>query len=98
MRQRARASSSVSSPQAFKASGTNSHYLAGYLASRYSWWRLSRPRLIGYLLALLVFIRAAHFWTVVHPGLEIEDDVRELMSTHKELASLLLQDADPGYH
>ena len=49
-----------------------------------------------YLLALLVFIRAAHFWTVVHPGLEIEDDVRELMSTHKELAFLLLQDPDPG--
>ena len=53
---------------------------------------------VEYLLALLVFIRAAHFWTVVHPDLEIEDDVRELMSTHKELASLLLQDPDPGYH
>jgi hypothetical protein len=52
---------------------------------------------VEYLLALLVFIRAAHFWTAVHPGLEIEDDVRELMSTHKELASLLLQDPDPGY-
>ena len=47
-----------------------------------------------YLLALLAFIRSAHFWTVVHPGLEIEDDVRELMSTHKELAFLLLQDPD----
>ena len=42
------------------------------------------------------FIRAAHYWTMVHPGLEIEDDVRELMSTHKELASLLLQDPDLG--
>ena len=51
---------------------------------------------VEYLLALLAFIRAAHFWTVVHPGLEIEDDVRELMSTHKELASLLLQDPDLG--
>jgi hypothetical protein len=47
-----------------------------------------------YLLALLAFIRAAHFWTVVHPGLEIEDDMRELMNEHKELASLLLQDPD----
>jgi hypothetical protein len=54
-------------------------------------------RRVEYLLALLTFIRAAHFWTVVHPDLEIEDDVRELMSTHKELASLLLQDPDPGY-
>ena len=31
-----------------------------------------------YLLALLTFIRAAHYWTVVHPGLEIEDDVVSL--------------------
>jgi hypothetical protein len=51
-------------------------------------------RRLEYLLALLAFIRAAHFWTVVHPGLEIEDDVRELMNTHKELAYLLLQDPD----
>ena len=47
-----------------------------------------------YLMALLAFIRAAHFWTVVHPGLEIEDDMRTLMSEQKELASLLLQDPD----
>ena len=51
-------------------------------------------RRLEYLLELLAFIRAAHFWTVVHPGLEIEDDVRELMNTHKELAYLLLQDPD----
>jgi len=55
------------------------------------------PKRVEYLLALLTFIRAAHYWTVVHPGLEIEDDVRELMSTHKELASLLLQDPDIGH-
>jgi hypothetical protein len=51
---------------------------------------------LEYLLALLAFIRAAHYWTMVHPGLEIEDDVRELMSAHKELATLLLQDPDLG--
>lgn len=51
-------------------------------------------RRIEYLLALLAFIRTAHYWTVVHPGLEIEDDVRELMSENKELASLLLQDPE----
>ena len=51
---------------------------------------------LEYLLALLAFIRTAHYWTVVHPGLEIEDDVRELMSSHKELAALLLQDPDTG--
>jgi len=53
-------------------------------------------RRVEYLLALLAFIRTAHYWTVVHPGLEIEDDVREIMSTHKELAYLLLQDPDLG--
>jgi hypothetical protein len=54
-------------------------------------------RRFEYLLALLAFIRTAHYWTAVHPGLEIEDDVRELMSEHKELASLILQDPDLGY-
>jgi len=47
---------------------------------------------LEYLLALLAFIRTAHYWTTVHPELEIEDDLRELMASHKELASLLLQD------
>ena len=51
---------------------------------------------LEYLLALLAFIRTAHYWTVVHPELEIEDDVRELMASHKELASLLLQNSDLG--
>jgi hypothetical protein len=41
---------------------------------------------LEYLLALLAFIRTAQYWTTVHPGLEIENDVRELMSSHKELA------------
>ena len=54
-------------------------------------------RRLEYLLALLAFIRAAHFWTVQHPGLEIEDDMQELMAKNRELASLLLQDADLGY-
>ena len=47
-----------------------------------------------YLMALLAFVKAAHFWTVAHPGLEIEDDMRTLMSEEKELAMLLLQDPD----
>jgi hypothetical protein len=54
-------------------------------------------RRLEYLLALLAFIRTAHYWTVVHPGLEIEDDVRDLLSENKELASLLLQDPDLEY-
>ena len=52
---------------------------------------------LEYLLALLAFIKAAHYWTTVHPGLEIEDDMRELMEAHKELASLLLQDPEADF-
>jgi hypothetical protein len=53
-------------------------------------------RRLQYLLAFLAFVRTAHYWTMVHPGLDIEDDVRELLASHKELASLLLQDPDLG--
>ncbi|MGA7034546.1 MAG: hypothetical protein WB052_17190 [Pseudolabrys sp.] len=48
-----------------------------------------------YVLALLAFIRTAHFWTMVHPGIEMEDDVKELLGEYKELAALLLQEPDP---
>jgi hypothetical protein len=51
---------------------------------------------LEFLLALLSFMKTAHYWTMVHPGLELEDDVRNLMASNKELASLLLQDSDLG--
>ena len=43
-----------------------------------------------YLLAFLAFVRTAHFWTLVHPELELEDDVKELVSRNPELGFLLL--------
>lgn len=48
-----------------------------------------------YVLALLAFIRTAHFWTLVHPAIEMEEDVKQLLNGHKELAALLLQEPDP---
>ena len=48
-----------------------------------------------YVLALLAFIRTAHFWTVAHPDIEMEDDVKQLMERHQELATLLLREPDP---
>jgi hypothetical protein len=48
-----------------------------------------------YVLALLAFIRTAHFWTLTHPGIAMEDDVKELLKGHKELAALLLQEPEP---
>jgi len=48
-----------------------------------------------YVLALLAFIRTAHFWTLVHPAIEMEDDVKQFMDRHPELAALLLKEPDP---
>ena len=52
-------------------------------------------RLLGtvrlqYLLLLLAFVRAAHYWTKVHPEIQLEDDIKELLATHEELASCIL--------
>jgi hypothetical protein len=48
-----------------------------------------------YVLALLAFIRTAHFWTLVHPAIEMEDDAKQFMDGHPELAALLLKEPDP---
>jgi signal transduction histidine kinase len=42
----------------------------------------------------LAFIRTAHYWTMLHPEMESEDDMLELMRTHTELAQLLLEDPE----
>jgi two-component sensor histidine kinase len=48
------------------------------------------------LIGLLTFIRSAHYWTLMHPDLVIEDDLKELMQQHEELARLLSYDANAG--
>jgi signal transduction histidine kinase len=42
----------------------------------------------------LAFIRTAHYWTMLHPEIESEDDMIELMHGHAELARLLLEDPE----
>jgi signal transduction histidine kinase len=42
----------------------------------------------------LAFIRTAHYWTMLHPEIESEDDMLELMRSHEELARLLLEDPE----
>ena len=42
----------------------------------------------------LAFIRTAHYWTMLHPEIESEDDMLSLMRGHEELARLLLEDPD----
>ena len=56
-------------------------------------------RLLGevrlqYLLIFLAFVRAAHYWTQVHPELEIEDDIKQLLKTHEALATCILSDPE----
>jgi len=47
-----------------------------------------------YLIGLLAFIRTAHYWTVTHPDLPSEGDIRELLTSNDELARLLLQNPE----
>jgi hypothetical protein len=47
-------------------------------------------RNLEYLIAFLAFIRAAHYWTEMHPEIECEPDMLRLMESHEELAKLLL--------
>jgi two-component sensor histidine kinase len=48
------------------------------------------------LIGFLTFIRSAHYWTLMHPELALEDDVEELLREHEELAKLLLEDPEAG--
>jgi signal transduction histidine kinase len=47
-----------------------------------------------FLSGCLAFIRTAHYWTMLHPEIESEDDMLELMRGHEELAHLLLEDPE----
>lgn len=56
-------------------------------------------RLLGtvrlqYLLLFLAFVRAAHYWTKVHPEIQFEDDIRQLLATQEALASCILDDPE----
>jgi two-component sensor histidine kinase len=47
-----------------------------------------------HLLGLLTFIRTAHYWTVVHPHLPLEDDAQQLLKVNEELTQRLLHDPE----
>jgi len=52
------------------------------------------PHNFEYLSGCLAFIRTAHYWTMLHPEIETEDDMRILMRDHAELARLLIEDPE----
>lgn len=56
--------------------------------------RVLGPVRCQYLLVFLVFVRAAHYWTKVHPELELEEDINELLKAHEALASCILNDPE----
>ena len=56
-------------------------------------------RLLGtvrlqYLLLFLAFVRAAHYWTRVHPEIQFEDDIKKLLATHEALATCIINDPE----
>lgn len=49
------------------------------------------------LAGLLTFIRSAHYWTLMHPELTLEDDLTDLLRQHEELARILFEDKEAGH-
>jgi two-component sensor histidine kinase len=45
----------------------------------------------------LTFVRSAHYWTLMHPELTLEDDVKELLREHEQLAQMLLEDTEASH-
>jgi len=56
--------------------------------------RLLGPVRLQYLLLLLAFVRAAHYWTETHPEITLEDDIHKLLATHEALAECILNDPE----
>jgi two-component sensor histidine kinase len=48
------------------------------------------------LIGFLTFVRSAHYWTLMHPEIALEDDLKELLREQEELARLLSEDTDAG--
>src|ERR1700733_6243447 len=56
--------------------------------------RLLGPARLQYLLLLLAFVRAAHYWAETHPEIAFEQDINELLATHEALADCILNDPE----
>jgi Histidine kinase len=46
------------------------------------------------LIGFLTFVRSAHYWTLMHPELALEDDLKGLLREQEELARLLCEDTE----
>ena len=54
------------------------------------------PRRCEFLGGCLAFIRTAHYWTMLHPEIETEEDMQFLLRGQQELAQSLLHDPEAG--
>ena len=55
--------------------------------------QLLGPQRYEQLMLFLAFVRTAHFWTEVHPELELDGDVETLLEEHEALADSIRNDA-----
>jgi two-component system sensor histidine kinase UhpB len=67
---------------------------ADYLLCLDALARLLGPVRLQYLLLLMAFVRAAHYWTETHPEIAFEDDINNLLATHEALAECILNDPE----
>lgn len=56
--------------------------------------RILGGRSFEYLVGLLAFIRTAHYWTLAHPEIELEEDILDLLSRDEDLKRALLDDPE----
>jgi PAS domain S-box-containing protein len=50
--------------------------------------------LFQHLLVFLTFVRTAHFWTKLHPELQMEEDITNLLAVHEALAECVANDPE----
>ena len=62
--------------------------------ARHALIRALGDRHFEFFSAFLAFVRTAHYWTMLHPEIETEEDMRSIMRGHEELARLLLEDPE----
>jgi signal transduction histidine kinase len=62
--------------------------------ARHALLRAMGPRRFEFFSGCLAFIRTAHYWTMLHPEIESEDDMLSLLRGQEDLARLLLGDSE----
>ena len=62
--------------------------------ARHALTRALGSRRLEFLSGCLAFIRTAHYWTMLHPEIEIEEDMAALLREQEELAKLVIADPE----